>query len=293
MALDSQITRKPRKNRAKNTHDFINSESIGGELWLNTNQIKLASIKTDRKTVDPLYIKELAASMFNSKQQQAAIVRENNNQYELIVGQCRLEAAKYNNEKLLCRIVSYADDEAIYAIIAENEKRRDNCDYDKAQFYIDCVRNGYYKNQSDLVKKNKLAKAYVSRLFKLKLIPVDVQEALPMTSFSSTKIEDIAKRISDSTDYVDAFIKHSDKIEKKTWTQFLSFIDNKVTPKEVKRLKSHIIRSGNIELGSIKHTDKGYSVSIKRKMCDHAYDVFEEGLETLLKKCSNLEHSES
>ncbi|QHS31090.1 ParB/RepB/Spo0J family partition protein (plasmid) [Piscirickettsia salmonis] len=243
MALKLKKQSKQKNQRKANKNDFIyafkGSEHLkekfdSGDKWVDTEQCYIAEIKIDRKTKDQDYLNELAASMSGKKQINAAIVRKaKDGRYELINGECRYDAAKINNEPLLVRVVDYDDDEAIGAIIAENDKRKDLCDYDKALAYLE------YKSDLSIrafAEKYNLNRNYVNRLFKVDKIPESVVLALPMIELSASQFEEIAIRIKDNQLYTDVFIELAPLLSQietpVTWKDFLSRIDRKVNPPE-------------------------------------------------------------
>lgn len=94
-----------------------------------TIEVKLALLKPFefqvRRTFDPAYIAELGASLKKVGQLQDAIVRKAGAGFELLIGECRMRAAKHAGlHTLRCRVVDVTDEEAIEIHLAENLKRR-------------------------------------------------------------------------------------------------------------------------------------------------------------------------
>lgn len=285
--------KKQGKSRTK--EQFINefksskylTEEFAGDRWVDTKQCFISKIKIDRKTKDPQHIAELAESLKGGRQINAVVARKDRERFEIISGECRYDAASINGEKLLVRVVDCSDNEAIGIIIAENEKRKDLSDYDKALSFIEYIQKGYVKSQRELAKNYNLKKSYVGKLLLIKNIPDEVKSVLPMQKMKSDQFESISKLIQSNEMFIDAFVKHADKVNLMAWTDFVVKVTNTVYPKQKKIVERFTIRSKKSDIGSIKPVLKngvvnGYTVTVSK---DIDLDVEQsEQLQKLIEK---------
>ncbi|ODN41189.1 ParB/RepB/Spo0J family partition protein [Piscirickettsia litoralis] len=287
-----QIRRKPKQKKlVKDIDDFVESHNgLKSELWADVEDCFLSPLKTDRKNISPEYIAGLAEDL-KKRQINAVVAREYEGKYEVIAGECRYRAAKSINIKLLVRVVDWSDEEAIATIISENEKREDLCDYEKALFYLDC--KGSLSIRA-FAEKHNLDRNYVNRLFKLEKIPSSVESVFPMVDMSASQFEEIASRIKENSYYEDVFVALApllSQIETPiTWKAFLAKVDRKVNPPErqpKKKIERYVFKAKDKEIGNIKPTETGYSVTIKKKMNQKNTRRFSKSLRDCLKSFLN------
>ncbi|QGP57182.1 Nucleoid occlusion protein (plasmid) [Piscirickettsia salmonis] len=276
---------KPKKQKQhKSISDYEKAHHGNGEQWINTDYIKLARIKTDRKTKNPEYIKELAQSIKGRKQVNPAVVREFENSYELISGECRFDAAKLNSEELLCRVVDWNNDECIAAIVSENDKREDLCDYDKALFYIEIKGDLSIRQFAD---KHGLNRGYVDRLLKVGRIPQTLRNSLPMAGLSASQLADIAGFVVKGSAYEDALLKLAPLLSqivtgerKVTWKVFLSRITDRVNPPQ-KKNTSYIFRRTGKNIDSLRYKDNKIDIKLKKGMTEEQLEKLARYIEKL------------
>ncbi|MGJ3495343.1 ParB/RepB/Spo0J family partition protein (plasmid) [Piscirickettsia salmonis] len=282
-----KLSQKSRKrNRHKSIADYEKSYvSEYSDQWVNTNKITIASIKIDRKNKDSLYITDLAKSMAGKKQVNAAIVREmGDGSYELINGECRYDAAKINKEPLLVRVVDYNDEEAVNAIIAENDKRQDLCDYDKALAYIEYKERFNISSSRKFAARFNISKTQAIRLFSVERIDQSVRDVLPMKELRAKQFEAISSRIGNNEEYIEAFICTKQKLTPEgslDWQDFLSRVDHKVNPPEKqpqKKIERYVFSS---EKANLRYTDSGFIVK-SDKLTRKQKEQIQEALDAIL-----------
>ncbi|RNC77303.1 hypothetical protein DA717_11005 [Piscirickettsiaceae bacterium NZ-RLO2] len=282
-----KLNQKSRKrNRHKSVTDY--EKSYVGEYsdqWVSTNKITIAPIKIDRKNKDSRYIVDLAKSMEGKKQVNAAIIREvGDGSYELINGECRYDAAKINKEPLLVRVVDYSDEEAVNAIIAENDKRQDLCDYDKAIAYIEYKKRFNIGSSRKFAIRFNVSKTQVIRLFSVEKIDQSVRDALPMKELRAKQFEAISSRIGNNEKYIEAFINTKQNLTPEgslDWPEFLNRVDRKVNPPEKqpkKKVERYVFKSAKADL---KYTDNGFVVK-SEKLTRKQKEQIQEALDAIL-----------
>ncbi|MGJ3500017.1 Nucleoid occlusion protein [Piscirickettsia salmonis] len=281
-----QIRRKPKQKKLVNDiDDFIeNHHGLKSELWVDINDCFISPLKIDRKTKNPRYIEQLAEDL-KTRQINAVVARENNGKYEIISGECRYEAAKLINKKLLVRVVDWSDDEAIATIISENEKREDLCDYDKARAYLEYRGKLSIRN---FAEKYNLKKSQVGELFQLEKIPQTVCDALPMTKLRAKQFSDIAARISEGSAYINAFIHFSPLLlsteRTVTWKEFISRVERKVNPPKPPTqqvLERYIFKAPGVKVTSISYKDTEFKAKLKKPLTYKQKEQLQDFLEKL------------
>lgn len=122
-------------------------------------------------------IDSLAKEFISIGQQQPCIVRKNDNNYELIIGERRWRAAKKAGIKLKVIIKEFSDSDAALAQAAENDNRIDLSDYAKGMSYSRLIKDKVIK-QKDLVERLGRSKQYVSSLLSFSKIDSCVIESI-------------------------------------------------------------------------------------------------------------------
>lgn len=170
----------------------------------------------DRPKTELGDIESLAKNIRDTFQIQPCIVRpypQKTGHYELIVGECRWEACKINNQDLKCICMDLTNREASLAQAAENEKRQDISEYAKGISYSDKIDKGFI-TQSDLVDVLGISRQQVSRLLSFGKIDNELKSAIgDLTSVSARTASELNRLVNKGSEYKEILIKNSDKIK--------------------------------------------------------------------------------
>lgn len=132
--------------------------------------------------------------------------------YELIVGECRWEAAKLANIPLKVIVRNINDHEASLIQAVENEKRKDLSEYAKGMSYATKIEKGLL-TQKDLIEILGISKQQVSRLLSFRKIPSELFNAInDFRNVSARTAEELCRYASRGKDYIEALIAVAPKI---------------------------------------------------------------------------------
>ncbi|MCM8791862.1 MAG: ParB/RepB/Spo0J family partition protein [Candidatus Omnitrophica bacterium] len=189
------------------TEESTSSEKI---VYIKTEQIKPNPYQP-RKEFDPAELQELCASIQSKGLIQPILVRQKGEDYELIAGERRLEAAKLLNLKEIPAIIRPVNDlESLELSLIENIQRRDLNPIEEAQAFQYLIdKFGLTQEQiSQVIGKSRVTVTNILRLLKL---PSEIQEEIKKGRISFAQgrllleIEDpqqqkiIAKKIIDNS----------------------------------------------------------------------------------------------
>lgn len=147
-------------------------------LWVDPKDI------TPIEFHDRLYlvgIDDLARSMQGGQQQEPCRIRRSRaapTQYELIVGRRRLEAAKLNNEKLWCYLVTDNDDEAFLSMWKENQGREDLSVIERAVSLQRALDEKRFESAIQMAHKLGLSRSNMSDILRPAGLPQAVRESI-------------------------------------------------------------------------------------------------------------------
>jgi ParB family chromosome partitioning protein len=158
----------------------INSTVSGnGQLLVEALLIDIAlidfSAKNYRKIFKPEYIEELADSIKQHGLIHALTVRKANDRYELVIGECRLRAAKLTElTKLPVVVRDLTDEQANEIRLAENLKRADPHPLEESHLIAEMQGDG--KSVEEVALRIGKSKAYVYGRIKLAGLIAAIQE---------------------------------------------------------------------------------------------------------------------
>ncbi len=160
-------------------------------------------------------IEDLKDSFKNVGQQVPCVVRpieDDTFLYELIIGECRWEAAKLGNLSLKVIVRNLDDHMASLAQAVENEKRQDLSEYAKGMSYAKKINKGFL-SQKDLVEVLGISKQQVSRLLSFNKIPQEIADSIgDFRKVSSRTAEEICRYSKKGLEYQNLIKGLSEKI---------------------------------------------------------------------------------
>lgn len=205
---DSQNDKKEQSIKEKLDHNVETIQEI------NPFKIRRWAEK-DRPSNELGDIEGLAKNLKDVGQLVPCIVRpikENEFDYELVVGECRWEAAKIANIRLKAIIRELDDHEASLVQAVENEKRKDLSEFAKGMSYATKIDKGLL-SQKDLINILGISKQQVSRLLSFKKIPITLFEAIDdFRNVSARTAEELCRYTNKGNEYIDALISLAPKI---------------------------------------------------------------------------------
>jgi ParB family chromosome partitioning protein len=145
-------------------------------------QVPIDQIETNphqpRKDFDPEHLSELKQSLTTHGLLQPVVVRPTSTGYQLIAGERRLRAAKEIGwSEIPVHLVDFNDQQVFEAALVENIQRADLNPIEKAQGFLDYMRQ-YKVTQEELAKKIGLDRSTISNLVRLLELPPTVQDAV-------------------------------------------------------------------------------------------------------------------
>jgi ParB family chromosome partitioning protein len=161
---------------------------LGGDVTEMTGEATLAQIdhnpQQPRKNFDPDELASLTASVKTHGILQPLVVRQKGERYQLIAGERRLRAAQEIGLKSVpIHVVDLNDQEAFEAALIENIQRTDLNPIEKAQGFVDYVRQ-FNVNQDQLAQRLGLARSTVSNLIGLLDLPQEVKEGIRLNQIT-------------------------------------------------------------------------------------------------------------
>ncbi len=131
-----------------------------------------------RKVIDPDELAELVASVREHGVLQPLLVRQVNDQYQLIAGERRLRAAQeVGLSSVPVRMVDFNDQQTMEAALVENIQRTDLNAIEKAQGFKEYM-DRYQLNHEQLAQRLGLARSTITNLVNLLDLTPEVQNAL-------------------------------------------------------------------------------------------------------------------
>lgn len=169
----------------------------------------------DRPENELFNIEELAQSFRDVGQQIPCIVRplsQNEEQYELIVGERRWRAAKIADMPLKVIVQKLNDRMAALVQAIENEERVGLSDFAKGMSYAKKIEAGILR-QKDLTDVLKISRQQVSRLLSFNRIPQKIFSLInDFRKVSARTSEEICRLSSKGEDYVNIILDLADQI---------------------------------------------------------------------------------
>ncbi|ODN41539.1 ParB/RepB/Spo0J family partition protein [Piscirickettsia litoralis] len=211
-------------------------DSIGIE-WLDTELCFLWKYKNRKQwDKDEDYINNLANSMKGGKQYNPIIVRaitgKRGNRFEVIAGECRLDAAILNEEQVLTRTIKCDDKEAAYIQEIENAKRKNVCDYTNCLHYTQLLADKIFKTQSELAQHLQISEKSISRLLSYNKIPSLLKTDLAFPSISSRTASELVRIAKKSKEHLE------------TLCSIKNFINNGAGWESIERRVESILEGG-------------------------------------------------
>lgn len=193
----------------------INIEDLDRIHSISPFKIKRWSEK-DRPQNELGNIEDLANSFKLIGQQVPCIVRpinSNNYEFELIVGECRWEAAKTANTSLKVIIRDIDDRMACLVQAVENEKRSNLSEFARGMSYANKIAKGFL-SQKDLVEILGISQQQVSRLLSFKKIPKELLDAIgDFRLVSARTAEELSRLSRKGREHIEILINISSKIK--------------------------------------------------------------------------------
>lgn len=158
------------------------SEEIPGKNNGNVEEVDIIRVAPNphqpRKNFNPERLQELAESIKQHGILQPIVVSKNGNQYELIMGERRLQAAKLAGLTKVSVIVREAtDQQKLEMAIIENIQRHDLNPVEEAKSYAKLVQEFGLKQEEVADKVGKSRSAIANKL-RLLGLPIEIQRAL-------------------------------------------------------------------------------------------------------------------
>lgn len=137
----------------------------------------------NRLQIDTNTCADLIASIEKNGQRIPAIVRKKtDNNYELICGARRLFACQHLQIKLLVAIVDITDQDAALLMDLENREREDISAYERGLDFANWIKNGIYKNATEICEKTGIKKSLLSQLLNIANLDTNIIQAFNQPS---------------------------------------------------------------------------------------------------------------
>lgn len=177
----------PNKQPAQKSADEFSKRVVGGAdeairgdkyvIEVDVNQI-VANPHQPRKQFDDERLESLAQSIKMHGIIQPLIVSKNGNQYELIAGERRFQAAKRAGLKKVPAIVREADElQKLELAIVENVQRHDLNPIEEGKAYQKLT-DEFQMNQEEIALKMGKSRSLVANKIRLLSLPVEIQSGL-------------------------------------------------------------------------------------------------------------------
>jgi len=176
-----------KKALGKGLQALISSEALGEEGEAIRN-IALSKIKSNRyqprKSFNEESLKELAESIKKHGVIQPIVVKAEGENFEVIVGERRLRAAKIAGFSEIPAVVKeYRDDELLEIALIENIQREDLNPIEEAMAYK-MILERQNITQEELSKRVGKSRSYIANMVRLLELPEDVKEGVSRGTIS-------------------------------------------------------------------------------------------------------------
>lgn len=216
-------------------------------------------------------IKELAETLDKDGLLQPIVVREDDDQYEIIAGERRYRAAKSLGWKTIPAIVkNMNDDQAASLALIENLQREDLNPIDEAKAYTNLMKLNDL-TQTALAKDMGKSQSYVANKLRLLKLSDEVQQALIAGKITArhgraliSLSEDDQKRVLKEIEEKGLNVKQTEEIAK----DVNAYFNPKPKEKESKRVVKRVPKDLKVQINTIKKAvklakDSGIKVKIK------------------------------
>jgi ParB family transcriptional regulator, chromosome partitioning protein len=185
LSKDDKKTGDPGENISQQSGSALSNdlvENIPAKNSGNIQEINIIQVVPNphqpRKNFNPEKLQELSDSIRQHGILQPIVVSKNGNQYELIVGERRLQAAKLAGMTKIPAIVREAtDQQKLELAIIENIQRHDLNPVEEAKSYAKLVQEFGLKQEEVAAKAGKSRSAVANKL-RLLSLPVEIQRSI-------------------------------------------------------------------------------------------------------------------
>lgn len=149
-------------------------------------------VSTYNPRVNPGNLDELILSIYENGLLQSLVVRPNEDHFEVIAGNRRLEACRQlGYRKILCHIVEFNDKEALEVSLTENIQRRSLHPLEEAEAFRKYVEDYGWGGITELAEKIGKSQTYVSKRLKLLNLPEDLRKEISYSHISPSVVEEL------------------------------------------------------------------------------------------------------